>query len=371
MSLSVHHAVLLAVFAVALVMGATANKTRFCAMGAVSDWINMGDTGRLRAWLLASAVALTGVLLLEASGAIDLDAGTFPPYRSVNFAWLRYLLGGLMFGAGMTFASGCVDRTLVKIGGGSLKSLFVLAVAAACAYLMMWTEFYEKAFNGWIVASSLSLGRFGIESQEIGALFAGLFGIAQSRTTHLVIGALIALGLLVWLFASQEFRRNRDNVLGGMVIGLAVVAGWYLTGGPLGQAWKEWAEMAAQVPSRVEVQSFTFISPMGDLVRYLLHPTQLAHINFGIVALAGVIAGSLLYALFTRNFRVEWFSSVTDFFYHLVGAALMGVGGVLAMGCTIGQAVTGVSTLALGSFLTFAALIAGAAAAMKYQYWRA
>ncbi len=371
MSFTVHHAVLLSVFAIALVMGATANKTRFCAMGAVSDWINMGDTGRLRAWLLAIAVALTGALLLEASGVIDLDAGTFPPYRSVNFAWLRYLLGGLMFGAGMTFASGCGNRTLVKIGGGNLKSLFVLAVAAACAYLMMWTEFYERVFNSWIVASSLSLGHFGIESQEIGAIVAGFFGFSQNRTAHLVIGALIALGLLVWLFSSQEFRRNRDNMLGGTVIGLAVMAGWYLTGGPLGRAWKEWAEMAVEMPSRVEVQSFTFISPMGDLVRYLMHPSKLAHINFGIVALAGVIVGSWLYARYTRSFRIEWFSSVQDFGYHLLGAVLMGVGGVLAMGCTIGQAVTGVSTLALGSFLTFGALVAGAAGAMKYQYWRA
>jgi len=371
MNLTVHHAVLLLVFAIALVMGAVAHKTRFCAMGAVSDWLHMGDTGRLRAWVLSMAVALSGVLLLETFALINLDEGSFPPYRSVNFAWLRYLLGGLMFGVGMTFASGCGNRTLVKIGGGNLKSLLVLAVAAACAYLMMWTEFYERVFNSWIVSTSVNLGHYGIESQEVGAIFAGLLGLAQSRPAHLAIGALIALGLLVWLFASQEFRRNHDHVLGGAVIGLAVVAGWYLTGGPLGHAWKDWAEMSPVVPSRVEVQSFTFISPMGDLVRYLMHPSKLAHINFGIVALTGVIVGSWLYARYTRSFRIEWFTSVQDFGYHLLGAVLMGVGGVLAMGCTIGQAVTGVSTLALGSFLTFGAIVTGAAGAMKYQYWRA
>ncbi|HUY04578.1 MAG TPA: YeeE/YedE thiosulfate transporter family protein, partial [Rhodocyclaceae bacterium] len=135
-------------------------------------------------------------------------------------------------------------------------------------------------------------------------------------------------------------------------------------------AWKEWAEMADTVPSRVEVQSYTFISPMGDTVRYLMHPADLSLVNFGICALTGVIVGSFLYALAKRSFRIEWFASAGDFVNHAVGAVLMGVGGVLGMGCTIGQGVTGVSTLAIGSMLTLVAIIAGAAGTMKLQYWR-
>jgi len=148
------------------------------------------------------------------------------------------------------------------------------------------------------------------------------------------------------------------------------VAGWYLTGGALGQAWKDYAEMATDIPSRVQVQSYTFVSPMGDSVRYLLDPMKLSLVNFGVAALAGVIGGSFIYAVVTKSFRIEWFASIGDFVYHVIGGALMGIGGVLAMGCTVGQAITGMSTLAIGSMLTFVAIVAGAVAAMKYQYWR-
>jgi uncharacterized protein len=124
------------------------------------------------------------------------------------------------------------------------------------------------------------------------------------------------------------------------------------------------------VPSRVQTQSYTFVSPMGDAARYLLDPANLALVNFGVMALAGVIAGSLVYALVTRTFRIEWFSSVQDFLRHAAGGALMGVGGVLALGCTVGQAITGMSTLAIGSILTFLAIVIGSAGTMKFQYWR-
>jgi hypothetical protein len=171
------------------------------------------------------------------------------------------------------------------------------------------------------------------------------------------------------VFKSADFRSSFDNILGGLVVGLVVVAGWYVTGGPMGAAWKEYAELATDIPSRVNVQSYTFISPMGDAVRYLMSPGNFMFINFGIVALAGVIVGSFLYALAARKFRIEWFASVSDFVAHVAGGVLMGVGGVLAMGCTIGQAVTGISTLALGSILTFLAIVFGAALTMKVQYY--
>lgn len=364
MEFTIHNQVLLSVFVVAVVMGAVANKTNFCTMGAVSDWVNMGDTGRLRAWLLAVAVAIIGVAVLDMAGAATIGNNTFPPYRTANFAWLRYILGGLLFGIGMTFASGCGNKTLVRIGGGNIKSLVVLVIAAAFAYLMLWTEFYEKVFNAWIAATTVDLAKAGFQSQSLGDLVGG------GKTAQLAAAGVFGLGLLGFAFSSGDFRGNFDNILAGIVIGLAVVAGWYITGGAMGGAWKEWAEMADVVPSRVEVQSFTFISPMGDSVRYLMDPARLANVNFGIMALAGVIVGSFLWAALSGSFRIEWFSSVGDFAGHACGAVLMGIGGVLSMGCTIGQAITGVSTLALGSILTFVAIVAGAAATMKYQYWK-
>jgi hypothetical protein len=367
---TIHNQVLLSVFAIAIVMGAVANKTNFCTMGAVSDWVNMQDTGRLRAWLLAMAVALGGVLLLEATGKINLSGTTFPPYRTANFAWLRYLLGGLMFGVGMTLASGCGNKTLVRIGGGNIKSLVVLAIASTAAYFMLWSEFYGVAFDSWMAPLAVNLGSLGAKSQTLDGILGGLAGLQNTGTLHLILGTALVAVILGFAFSSREFRSNPDNMLGGAIIGLAVVAGWYLTGGAMGTEWKEWAEMADTPPSRVEVQSFTFISPMGDSVRYLMHPGDYSLINFGITALAGVIVGSFLYSIATRKFRVEWFVDAGDFARHVIGAVLMGIGGVLSMGCTVGQAITGISTLAVGSMLTFAAIVAGAAGAMKYQYWK-
>ncbi len=364
MEFTIHHQVLTAVFVIALVMGVVANKTNFCTMGAVSDWVNMGDSGRLRAWLLAMAVAILGVALMTGMGLASIGNSTFPPYRTPNFAWLRYLLGGLMFGVGMTLASGCGNKTLVRIGGGNIKSLVVLIVASVCAYLMLWTEFYGQVFNSWIVATTVDLGKSGFQSQAVSEFF------GAGTTPQVATGAVLGLILAGFVFASKDFRGNFDNILGGLVIGLAVVIGWYLTAGPMGAAWKEWAELAETVPSRVEVQSFTFISPMGDSVRYLMSPANFAYINFGVTALAGVIVGSFLYALLSGGFRIEWFASGGDFANHAIGGVLMGIGGVLSMGCTVGQAITGVSTLAMGSFLTFFAIVAGAAATMKFQYWR-
>src|SRR5688572_27550727 len=213
MEFAIHQQVLLAVFAIALVLGAVGQKTRFCTMGAVSDWVNMGDTGRMRAWVFSMAVALSGVVLLEASAAVTMGTDTFPPYRTAHFAWLRYIVGGLMFGIGMTLGSGCGNRTLVRIGGGNVKSLTVLAVAAVCAYLMVWTALYETAFLPWIQATTLDLAKHGMPTQEIGSVFAGMFGLAPSRALNLAVAALAALGMLVWVLRSRDFRTSLDNVL--------------------------------------------------------------------------------------------------------------------------------------------------------------
>ena len=361
-----HVMVLGGIFAVALAVGAVANKTNFCTMGAVSDWVNMGDTGRMRAWWLAIAVAMLGVAALQLGGA-PIGNDTFPPYRTTGFAWLRYIVGGLLFGVGMTLGSGCGNKTLIRLGGGNLKSVLVLLAGMIAAYLMLWTDLYARAFEPWVAATTIDLKRFGMPSQAVGdVLSRGAWG----ANANAFVGIAAALAIAAWAFASREFRASFDNILGGVVVGLGVVAGWALTSGTLGEAWKEHAMMAAAPPARVATQSLTFVSPMGDLVRYLQTPTHLELVNFGIAAFLGVILGSAAYGLATRTTRIEWFRDRGDAVNHAVGGALMGVGGVLAMGCTVGQGITGVSTLAIGSFLALGAIVAGAAATMKVQYWQ-
>ena len=370
MEFNVHVQVLGATFIIAVIMGAVVNKTNFCTMGAVSDWVNIGDTGRMRAWVFAMAVALIGVIVLEATGKINLSGETFPPYRSANFAWPRYIVGGLLFGIGMVLASGCGNKTLVRVGSGNLKSLTVLLIGMIAAYLMLWSPLFEKAFLPWLQPATVNLAKHGMPTQHAGDVISGLLGQAPSKTNNLAVAMMFAAGMLLFVFKSKDFRESFDNILSGAVVGLAIVAGWYLTGGPLGQSWKDYADMATDIPSRVQVQSYTFISPMGDSVRYLLDPSKWTLINFGVAALAGVILGSFLYATLTKSFRIEWFASFGDFINHAIGGVLMGIGGVLSMGCTVGQAITGMSTLAIGSMLTFIAIVTGAAATMKFQYWR-
>jgi len=372
-------------FAIALVLGALVNKTNFCTMGAISDWVNMGDTGRMRAWLLAIAIAMLGVVVLEANGLIKADAA-FPPYRANQLVWAENLLGGLMFGVGMTLASGCGNKCLIRIGGGNLKSIMVFAIIAVIAYYMTNPfpnsdkTLFTVLFYDWLRPLAVTLQT----KQDLGSVLAGS---DKATSARLIIGIVLGLGLAAFAFKSEDFRGNLDHILGGLVVGLAVLAAWYVTSNVAmsadGQTYslqnyvaEQWDMLAKPedikpADSRpLSPQSFTFINPMGQTFGYMSAGFKPIALTFGVMAVAGVILGSLLWSLLSRSFRIEWFAGFKDFANHFVGAVLMGFGGVLAMGCTIGQAVTGVSTLAIGSFITFAAIVAGCAATMKYQYWK-
>ena len=372
-----------ATFGLSLVMGALVNKTNFCTMGAVSDMVNMGDLGRFRAWILAIAVAVIGVVVLEYLGMVA-PGDAFPPYRSSQFVWAENLIGGLMFGIGMTLASGCGNKCLVRIGGGNLKSIMVLAVIGVIAYFMINPfpgsdqTLFTVLFYDWLrpLAVDLKTG------QDLGAMVASGAG----NMARLVIGAILGLLLLVYVFRSAEFRGSLDNILGGLVVGLAVLAAWYVTSNvqidadgelySLVDYYSEWDMLADSEEGKpaqgrpLSPQSFTFISPMGQALGYAASGFDKTLLSFGVMAVLGVIAGSLLWALLSRSFRFEWFSSLGDFVNHLVGAILMGFGGVLALGCTIGLAITGISTLAVGSFITFGAIVLGCSLTMKVQYYK-
>jgi uncharacterized protein len=367
--------ILLLGFAIAVVVGAVANKTNFCTMGAVSDWVNMGAFGRMRSWFLAIAIAMLGVLLLESTGLADIGmtaSGEFaqPPYRTAGFAWHAYIIGGILFGIGMTLGSGCGNKTCVRVGGGNIKSIVVLAMIGFAAYAMMYTWFGNFVFGNFVNPARVDLATYGVQSQEVGAIFGRLFGIEDYKPLSYALAGLIGLGLLVYAFKAADFRSNLDHVLGGLVIGLGVVAAWYVTAGPMGQEWLEEIEWADVRPAAAGVQSLTFVGPAGQSVHYLTSPGSFNLVTFAMMVLAGVIVGSFLYSLVARSFRIEWFSSFGDFGKHVIGGLLMGVGGVLAMGCTIGAGITGVSTLALGSFLALGSIIFGSALTMKVQYYQ-
>ena len=349
-------------FALAFVFGAVASKTNFCTLGAVSDILNMGDWSRMRMWLLAIAVAMLGTAGLQLAGTIDVAKSI---YTTPNFTWLSYIGGGFLFGVGMTLGSGCGSKTLVRIGGGNLKSIVVFLMLAISAYMSL-----KGLFAVFRVAVIDPVAVALPATQDLPSLLATWLG-GERNTMLVAVAGIVGAGLLAFVFMSREFRTS-DSLLGGTVVGLVVVAGWYLSG-HLGYL--------AEDPSTLEerffatnsgrMESMTFVSPFGYVLELLMLWSDKSRVmTFGIATVLGMVAGSLAYAVATRSFRLESFRDAEDLINHLIGGALMGFGGVLGLGCTIGQGVSGVSTLALGSFLALFSIVAGTTVTMKVQYWR-
>ena len=350
-------------FVLGLVFGAVAHKANFCTMGAVADVVNVGDWGRMRMWLLAIAVAVAGANALDWVGLVDLSRSAYPAARC---PWIAYIVGGFLFGIGMTLASGCGSRSVVRVGGGNLKSLVVLVFLAISADMTIRglfaparvevlgavaMQFDQGQDLPWVVATQLGVGRHGLQ---------------------LWITALIVVPLLFFVFKDRTFRATREQVFGGLVLGLVIVAGWYVTGHIGFIAEDPDTLQEAYLGSRTaRPESLTYVGPVANTLEWLQFRTdESSQLSFGVAVVAGTLLGSFAYAILTRNFRWESFTSASDTRNHIIGGILMGFGGVTAMGCTIGQGITGLSTLAVGSFLVFFSIIAGAAATMKVQYWR-
>ena len=341
-------------FVIGIVFGAVVHKTNFCTMGAVSDWINMGSKDRLRAWFLGIGLAIVISQFMQYRGMIDLGEAI---YLTPNLGWLGYIVGGFLFGVGMTLASGCGQRTLVRVGGGNLKSLVVLLLLGLTAYMTM--RGLLALFRVEVIeATNFNLSNAGVPNQGIDTLLAAAFGAENTAFVTWLVTAIVGGGLIVYAFAAGSFRRSFDNILAGVAIGLIIPAGWYVTG-----------VVGFDDFDPVRLESYTFIAPTGESLMYLMTFTG-STIDFGVAAVGGVILGSFLYAVTTRKFRLETFTDRGDMVRHIVGGIAMGFGGVLALGCTIGQGVTGMSTLALGSLVSLVSIIAGSVVTMKIQYSR-
>ncbi len=350
-------------FVLAFIFGAVANKTNFCIMGAISDVVNMEHWGRMRMWLLTIAVAVVGANLLYFFGWIDLGKSV---YQRPVLPWLSLALGGTLFGVGMTIAAGCTNKNLVRLGGGSLRSLVVLIVLAMSAYMTL-----KGLFAQWRVAYldpvALDLSVWGLTNQSLPQLLARLTGLPEKTALLLTLSA-VGLGLVIFVFKDKRFRANLSQVLGALVLGSLVVAGWFLTG-HLGYGENpETLETVYFATNTRTIESLSFVAPTAySLELLMLWTDKSLRVTFGIASVVGVVLGSMAYALATKKFRWEGFASLDDLRTQLVGAVLMGFGGVTAMGCTVGQGLTGISTLALGSLIALAGIIGGAVAAMKWQ----
>jgi uncharacterized membrane protein YedE/YeeE len=354
--------VLWAAFALAVLFGAVAQRTHFCTMGAVADIVNMGDWTRMRTWALAIAVAVLGFNLMVALGWVR-AADTI--YAGQRLPWLSTLLGGLMFGVGMVLASGCGNKTLVRVGGGSLKALVVFVVMGVSAYATL------RGITGVLRVNTVDRVTLDLPAgQDLPSLLTHALGV-PTPVLALVLGTLVALALLAFVLARPEGRSAEVWVAGGL-IGAIIVGVWWVSG-VLGYVEEHplTLEQTFLATNTQRMESLTFVAPVAFTLDWLmLFSDKSKVLTLGIVTTVGVIVGSAVVALATRTFRWESFGGVEDTANHLVGAVLMGVGGVTAMGCTVGQGLTGVSTLAIGSFIALGGLILGAVLGLRWQVWR-
>tara|TARA_B100001029_G_scaffold74585_1_gene60929 strand:- start:20 stop:820 length:801 start_codon:yes stop_codon:yes gene_type:complete len=235
---------------------------------------------------------------------------------------------------------------------------------------MTRTDFYGLAFHSWMRPISPDLEGYGVSDQSLPTILMSLFSLSDSDHFRFVLGVLIGFIMMYFIFRSGNFK-NFDNILSGLTVGSVVVFAWLLTGGDMGQEWIEANNFMDTPQPGVGVQSFTFINPMSETLVFVGNSLDIFYITFGVSALLSVVLGSFLYSVLSNNFRLEWFASKQDFIRHVVGGILIGIGGVLSLGCTIGQGVTGVSTLAVGSFLTLISIIIGASITMKIEYYKA
>jgi uncharacterized protein len=354
--------VLWAGFILSFIFGAIAQRTHFCTMGAVSDAVNMGDWARMRQWALAAGVAMLGFAALVWLGKVD---ATKTLYASGRVAWLSALVGGAMFGFGMVLASGCGSKTLVRIGGGSLKSLIVFVVMGVAAFATL------KGITAVLRVATVDTVSFATAAPgSIASVSGGVLGVSPPLA-QLIAALVIGGGLMLWALLRRDFW-TLDNLLAGLGIGAVIVLVWW-TSGSLGYVAEhpDTLQEAFLATNSGRAEALSFVAPVAYTLDWLMFFSDKTKVlTLGIVSVLGVVTGSAVVALVSRSFRWEGFGSVEDVANHLGGAVLMGVGGVTAMGCTIGQGLSGISTLSITSFIAVAAILAGALAAFKYQMWR-
>ncbi len=353
--------VLWAAFAVAAVFGFIAQRTHFCTMGAISDIVNMSDWTRMRMWGMAVGVAMVGFYGMAWLGWID---GGKSIYTSGRIIWLSALTGGAVFGFGMVLASGCGSKTLVRIGAGSLKSLVVFFVMGLAAFATLRGVFAVARVN--------SVDKITFEIPAGGAVpswIASGLGL-DPALTGLLLALLVGGALVLWALLGTDFR-NANNLLGGLGIGLAVVAMWWVSG-HLGfvPEHPETLDAVYLASNSGRMESLTFTAPMAYALDWLIFFSDTSKLlTFGVVTVVGVVVGSFVCTLMERNFRWEGFRSTQDTALHIVGGACMGIGGVTALGCTVGQGLSGLSTLSLLSAIAVTGIVLGAVGGFRFQMW--
>ena len=351
--------VLALAFAIAVAFGIVAQRTRFCTMGAITDLAITGDSTRIRMWSVAIGTAILGFNVMVWLGWLQAADSI---YAGTRVAWLSAVVGGLMFGVGMVLASGCTHKNLLRAGGGNLKAIVVLLVVALAGFATL------KGIGAVVRVNTVDAVFISLAG---GQDLPSLLGRATGVSARGLAGGLgLAVGGAVLLAALASPRaRSAEPLLGGVAIGCLVVAAWWVSGelGHVAEHPVTLESMFLATNSR-RMEALSYVSAVSYTADYLLFFSDVSKVlTIGIVSASGLVVGAALHAVVSRTFRWEGFAGVADLRNHLLGGLLMGVGGVTALGCTIGQGLSGVSTLGLTSFIALASMVAGAFATVKMQ----
>lgn len=334
--------VILAALVIGLIYGSVGLLSGFCLMSGLRGLWAEGDGRLARTYALAMGVAIAASQLLAAAGLVDLGKSI---YLQPSFSAPVMFLGGLLFGYGMVLSNGCGSRALVLLGRGNLRSFVVVIVLGI---------FAEMTLKGLIAPARIAMvqaSQATVAANSVPALLASA-GL-DAVPARMIAASVLSAVLIIFAFAHAPFRKSFGQIAAGLIVGLLVAGGWYATG-----------YLGADDFNPVPVTSLTFIAPIADALQYVMLSTG-STLNFGIVTVFGVFAGSLNTAIATGRFQLEGYRSPQHMLRSASGAALMGAGGVMAFGCSVGQGLTGLSTLSLSSFIAIAGIMLGTGAGLR------
>ncbi|MFY0691225.1 MAG: YeeE/YedE family protein [Paracoccaceae bacterium] len=333
--------VLLALFGAlgGLALGLAARLGRFCTLGAIEDTLYGGSDERLRMWGVAIGIGVIGTFGLHALGFLDISRTL---YLSQTWNPLASILGGLLFGYGMALSGNCGFGALARLGGGDLRSFVIVLVMGLSSYVTL---------AGPLAALRVTL--FPVDQAGPNAP-----GIAHGLSTLTGLSATalgLTLGLVILALSGGKLLRGGHgaSLFWGAVVGLAVTSGW---------AGTYWLAENGFLPTAV--RSHTFSAPIGETMLYAMTSSG-STLTFGIGSVAGVLAGAFIGSLIKGHFRWEACEDPRELRRQILGAVLMGIGAVTAVGCSVGQGISGFSVLAYSAPVTVAAIIAGAALGLR------
>ncbi|WP_074257509.1 YeeE/YedE family protein [Vannielia litorea] len=322
-----------------ILLGLAARIGRFCTLGAIEDQLYAADTRRLRMWALAIGTSVIGVALARAGGLFD-------PLETLylNRVWtpLGSIAGGLMFGYGMAIAGNCGYGALSRLGGGDLRGFIIVLVMGLSAYAVLSGPLARLRI--WL----LPVDDAAVRSQGFAESLAGATGLSPVFFALVLGVALLALAL-----SSRDMLRSPRHILWGVVVGLAILSGW------IGTYFVAHTGFDAE-----RITSHTFSQPLGDTIFWLMTASGNT-LSFSVGSVVGVLVGAFAGSLFKGHFRWEACEDPRELKRQIIGAAIMGPGAVLAVGCSVGQGISAFSVLAWSAPVTFAAIYAGAALGLK------